>query len=170
MKKTLQIFFLIFLSSFLNSLSYATPNIVFLDIEYAVNNSNIGKKLLSDLKKIQNEEINKLKIIGDSLKKKDDEINKVKNVISKKELEDKIRLLKKEVNEYNLQKNATQKKFNTDKNNRQDELVKQINPLIIKYMSDNSIDLIINKQIVYLGKSELDITNDILKLINESFK
>jgi len=37
-------------------------------------------------------------------------------------------------------------------------------------MNDNSIDLIISKQIVYLGKSELDITNDILKLINESFK
>ena len=37
-------------------------------------------------------------------------------------------------------------------------------------MNDNSIDLIVDKQIVYLGKSEIDITNEILKLINESFK
>jgi len=170
MKKIIQIFFLIFSFSFLNSFSYADTNIVFLNIEYAVNNSNIGKKLLNELKKIQNEEIDRLKIIENDLKKKDNEINKVKNIISKKELENKITILKKEVNEYNINKNATQKKFNTNKSKRQDELINQINPLIIKYMNDNSIDLIVNKQIVYLGKSELDITNDILKLINESFK
>ena len=68
MKKIIQIFILIFLCSFSNS--YAASNIVFLNIEYAVNNSNIGKKLLSDLKKIQAEEINKLKIIEEDLKKK----------------------------------------------------------------------------------------------------
>jgi len=168
MKKIIQIFILIILCSFSNS--YAASNIVFLNIEYAVNNSNIGKKLLSDLKKIQAEEINKLKIIEDDLKKKDNEINKVKNIISKDELENKIKSLKKEINEYNIKKDEIEINFNNNKNKRQDDLIKQINPLIIKYMNDNSIDLIISKQIVYLGKSELDITNDILKLINESFK
>jgi Skp family chaperone for outer membrane proteins len=135
-----------------------------------VNNSNIGKKLLKDLQKIQKEEISKLKILEDDLKKKDTEINKVKNIISKEELENKIKLLKKEINEYTMKKDEIEIKFNNNKNKRQEDLIKQINPLIIKYMSDNSIDLIISKQIVYLGKSERDITNDILQLINESFK
>jgi Skp family chaperone for outer membrane proteins len=135
-----------------------------------VNNSNIGKKLLNDLQKIQKEEISKLKMLEDDLKKKDTEINKVKNIISKEELENKIKLLKKEINEYNIKKDEIEIKFNNNKNKRQEDLIKQINPLIIKYMSDNSIDLIISKQIVYLGKSERDITNDILQLINESFK
>tara|TARA_Y100000389_G_scaffold5329_1_gene5050 strand:- start:426 stop:938 length:513 start_codon:yes stop_codon:yes gene_type:complete len=170
MKKKIQIFFLIFFCSLFSSFSHASPNIVFLDIEYAVNNSNIGKKLLSDLQKIQNEEVSKLKILEDDLKKKDSEINKVKNIISKEELENKIKLLKKEINVYNIKKDEIEIKFNNNKSKRQDDLIKQINPLIIKYMSDNSIDLIISKQIVYLGKTELDITNDILKLINESFK
>ena len=170
MKQKIQICFLIFFFSLFSSFAYSSPNIVFLDIEYAVNNSNIGKKLLSDLQKIQNEEVSKLKILEDDLKKKDTEINKVKNIVSKEELENKIKLLKKEINKYNIKKEEIEVKFNNNKNKRQDDLIKQINPLIIKYMNDNSIDLIISKQIVYLGKSELDITNDILKLINESFK
>jgi len=170
MKKKIQICFLIFFCYLFSSFAHASSNIVFLDIEYAVNNSNIGKKLLNDLQKIQKEEISKLKILEDDLKKKDTEINKVKNIISKEELENKIKLLKKEINEYNIKKDEIEIKFNNNKNKRQEDLIKQINPLIIKYMSDNSIDLIISKQIVYLGKSERDITNDILQLINESFK
>ena len=170
MKKIIQIIFFIFFHNLFNSLAYGTSNIVFLDIEYAVNNSNVGKNLLNDLKKIQIKESNKLKIIENDLKKKDNEINKVKNIISKIELEKKIDILKKEINDYNIKKNTTQKTFNATKNKRQDDLIKKINPLIIKYMNDNSIDLIVDKQIVYLGKSEIDITNEILKLINESFK
>ena len=170
MKKIIQIIFFIFFNNLFNSLAYGTSNIVFLDIEYAVNNSNVGKNLLNDLKKIQIKESNKLKIIENDLKKKDNEINKVKNIISKIELEKKIDILKKEINDYNIKKNTTQKTFNATKNKRQDDLIKKINPLIIKYMNDNSIDLIVDKQIVYLGKSEIDITNEILKLINESFK
>ena len=170
MKKIIKIIFFIFFHNLFNSLAYGTSNIVFLDIEYAVNNSNVGKNLLNDLKKIQIEESNKLKIIENDLKKKDNEINKVKNIISKIELEKKIDILKKEINDYNIKKNTTQKTFNATKNKRQDDLIKKINPLIIKYMNDNSIDLIVDKQIVYLGKSEIDITNEILKLINESFK
>ena len=37
-------------------------------------------------------------------------------------------------------------------------------------MSDNSIELILSKKSVYLGKTELDITENILKIINENFK
>ena len=62
------------------------------------------------------------------------------------------------------------KKFIANKNKQLDELLKKINPLIIEYMSDNSIELILSKKSVYLGKTELDITENILKIINENFK
>ena len=56
-----------------------------------------------------------------------------------------------------------------DKNNKLDELFKKINPLIIEYMDDNSIDMIIGKNSVYLAKSNLDITKNIIELINKNF-
>ena len=115
-------------------------------------------------------ETNKLKLIEESLKKKDNEIRKVKNIISKDELESKISILKKEINSYNLKKEEIQKKFTIDKNLKLDELIKKINPLISKFMEDNSIELILSKKIVYLGKTELDITNEIVELINNNYK
>ena len=146
--------------------SYAENSIVFLDIEKAVNDSNIGKKILTDLNNTRLNEINKLKIIEKKLKDKDIEINKVKNIISKEELEIKVNDLRNEINQFNQKKDEIQKNFISNKNKQLDELFKKINPLIIQYMDDNSIDMIIGKNNVYLAKSTLDITEKIILLIN----
>ena len=159
--------FLIFFSFF--SKSYSEDKIVFLDVEFAVNNSNIGQKILNNLNETRKNEINKLKKIEEELKGKDKEINNVKNIISKEELDKKIKEFKKDIEKFNLRKNEIQKKFVKDKNNKLDELFKKINPLIIEYMDDNSIEMIIGKNNVYLAKSNLDITKDIIELINKNF-
>ena len=162
------LFFLLFFS--FHSKSFSDEKIVFLDIEFAVNNSNIGKKALNNLNEIRKNEINKLKKIEEELKVKDQDINNVKNIISKDELDKKIKEFKKEIEKFNAKKNQIQKQFAKDKNNKLDELFKKINPLIIKYMDDNSIEMIIGKNNVYLAKSNLDITKDIIELINKNFK
>tara|TARA_B100002019_G_C21247515_1_gene589221 strand:+ start:983 stop:1495 length:513 start_codon:yes stop_codon:yes gene_type:complete len=159
--------FLIFFSFF--SKSYSEDKIVFLDVEFAVNNSNIGQKILNNLNEIRKNEINKLKKIEEQLKDKDQEINNVKNIISKEELDKKIKEFKKDIEKFNLRKNEIQKKFVKDKNEKLDELFKKINPLIIEYMDDNSIDMVIGKNSVYLAKSNLDITKNIIELINKNF-
>jgi len=162
------LFLLIF---FLTQYSIAySKNIVFLDFEFAITNSNIGKKTLDNLEKINSEENEKLKIIEQSLNKKNEEINNLKNIVSKEEIEKKINEFQKEIKKFNIEKNKVQKKFIANKNKQLDELLKKINPLIIEYMSDNSIELILSKKSVYLGKTELDITENILKIINENFK
>ena len=162
------LFLLIF---FLTQFSIAySKNIVFLDFEFAITNSNIGKKTLDNLEKINSEENEKLKIIEQSLSKKNEEINNLKNIVSKEEIEKKINEFQEEIKKFNIEKNKVQKKFIANKNKQLDELLKKINPLIIEYMSDNSIELILSKKSVYLGKTELDITENILKIINENFK
>ena len=40
----------------------------------------------------------------------------------------------------------------------------------MKYMDDKSIDLILSKKIIYLGNTNFDITEEVLKLINLNFK
>ena len=162
------LFLLIF---FLTHYSIAySKNIVFLDFEFAITNSNIGKKTLDNLEKINSEENEKLKIIEQSLNKKNEEINNLKNIASKEKIEKKIKEFQEEINKFNIEKNKVQKKFIANKNKQLDELLKKINPLIIEYMSDNSIELILSKKSVYLGKIELDITENIIKIINENFK
>tara|TARA_B100000989_G_scaffold226519_1_gene173703 strand:- start:467 stop:973 length:507 start_codon:yes stop_codon:yes gene_type:complete len=164
--KVLIIFFLI---TFFNFSAYGENQIVLLDLDYAVSNSNVGKKILQNLNKTRLKEIEKLKIIESNLVKKEKEINKVKNIISKEELNSKISEFKKEIKDFNSQKDQIQKKFLNDKNNQLEELLKKINPLIIKFMDDNSIEMIISKSNVYLAKTKLDITKNIIELINKNF-
>ena len=164
--KFLIIFFLI---TFFNISAHGENQIVLLDLDYAVSNSNVGKNILSNLNKTRLDEIEKLKIAESRLIKKEEEINKIKNIISKEELKNKITDFQKEIKDFNLQKDQIQKKFLNEKNKELEELLKKINPLIIKFMDDNSIEMIISKSNVYLAKTKLDITKNIIELINKNF-
>lgn len=158
-----------FFITFFNISVYGESQIVLLDLDYAVSNSNVGKKILQNLNKTRLEEIDKLKIVEKSLVKKEQEINKIKNIISKEELNSKISEFQKEIKDFNSQKDQIQKKFLNDRNKELDELLKKINPLIIKFMDDNSIEMIISKSNVYLAKTKLDITKNIIELINKNY-
>ena len=53
------------------------------------------------------------------------------------------------------------------KKKKTNEFVKKINKILLKYSEDNSISLILLKKNIIIGKSELDISMDIVKLVNE---
>ena len=158
-----------FLITFFNISAYGENQIVLLDLDYAVSNSNVGKNILQNLNKTRLKEIEKLKLVESRLIKKEQEINKIKNIISKEELNSKISEFQKEIKDFNVKKDQIQKKFLNDKNKELEELLKKINPLIIKFMDDNSIEMIISKSNVYLAKTKLDITKNIIELINKNF-
>ena len=48
--------------------------------------------------------------------------------------------------------------------------VQQLNSILSSYTVENSIDLIIKKKDIIIGKSSLDITEDIMKIFNNKVK
>ena len=50
-----------------------------------------------------------------------------------------------------------------------EKFLKDINPLIQEYMKNNSIDLVLEKNNIFIGNKNKDITNDIIKIINKNF-
>ena len=50
------------------------------------------------------------------------------------------------------------------------EILKHINEILTKYSQDKSISLIIEKKNVVIGKTDLDVTSDILSLLNKKVK
>jgi len=48
-------------------------------------------------------------------------------------------------------------------------LLNKINPIIEKYMIENNIDLMLKKENVYISKTEYDVSNIIINLINNNF-
>ena len=98
-----------------------------------------------------------------------DEENKIKktqNIISEDELKSKISNLKKELNSFNKKKKDIFKKFDDEKNKQLNMFFQKITPIIENYMADNSINLLLEKKNIFIGKSNIDITEDILILIN----
>ena len=50
------------------------------------------------------------------------------------------------------------------------ELLKNLNPIIADYMKENKILLVLDKKGILLGDTGLDITSDIIKILNKELK
>ena len=163
-----KIFFVIIF--ILNSpLVYSAENTVFVDIDYVLNNSTLGKLIYKDLENINKKNITQLEEKEKLIKKKKDEINKTKNVTSKEKLDQDILLFNKEVEKYRIEKDELIKNFQQIKKTKLDDFMNKINPIIQKYMNENSIDIVLEKKQIFIGNINKDISNDIIKLIEKKF-
>ena len=152
------------------SSAYSSGNTVFLDIDYVLNNSNLGKSIYIELEKLNTSNIKKLSIKENLLKEKKLAIDKTKNISSKEKLEEDISIFNKEVEIYRLEKNKLLEDFKNKKKKELDQFLIKINPLIQEYMKKNSIDIVLEKNQIFIGNSLKDVSNDIINLINKNFK
>lgn len=145
--------------------SYAN-NVVYLDIQFLINNSNLGKVYKEELLVIQNKLKSELKSKEDLIKKKEIELNNQKNVLKQKEFEKKLKDLDNLIIDYRTYSNKEKKKINKQKKTYSDKIIKLINPLLTTYVEKNNIKIVIEKKNVLIGIKTLDITNEILKILN----
>ena len=75
-----------------------------------------------------------------------------------------------EIKTYNENRKKTIKDFNILKAETTDKFMKMINSIFIKYSNDKSISMIFDKKNMIIGKSELDITDEIIKIVNNEIK
>ena len=167
--KFLRFLFLIFFILFSQNV-FAENKIVFIDIDFLMKNSNIGKLSLKKLEELNNKNVNLLKGNEKDLKEKENTLLQKKNIISKEEFENEIKILKTQINEFKTNKDNMVKDFNTLKVKELNTVLEKFNKKIQEYMSQNSIDIVLNKNNIFIGKVTSDITNDILIEINKEFE
>ena len=68
---------------------------------------------------------------------------------------------------YNEEKKIILKEFKNTQNSELKIFFEKINPFLLSYMSEKSIDLLIEKKNIFIGKSNIDITRDILQIIDK---
>ena len=154
---------------FSNSL-YAETNIVYLDLNIIYNETKVGKLIFTELEKIQKNNISNFKKNEESLKKEEQKIFSQKNILSEEEYEKKILSFNKQVDKYKSNRN---KSINELKNKRVksiNKLSKSVNKILAEYSDEKKISFIIPKKNIIIGKSELDITNDILIIVDKKVK
>ena len=79
-------------------------------------------------------------------------------------------MLNNEVKEYNLKK----KNFNNEIDKKKIQYTKivlnSLNPIVSKYVEENSISIVLPKKNLIIAKKELDITTVIMNLLNNELK
>ena len=157
---------LLFVFLFLINPVNSDEKISFIDMDKVISTSNPGLSILKQLKNINNKNSAILNKEENQLKEKEKKLITQKNIISEADFQNKVNELKSEVNMYNINRKKMIEKFNQSKVENTNNLLKLINPILTKYSNKNKISIILQKKNLIIGKSELDITDEIIKIIN----
>ena len=157
---------LIILFLFMQSNLFSSE-IFYVDMQYILENSKINANLKKDFQskeKDLNKEILEFKVLTE---KSEQELIAKKNILSQENLNNEISLLKDKIQ-------RTQEIFTTKEQEilklKKDYLnssLKTITEKIIDYANQNSIKIILDKKLVLIGDRELDITKEILNIIDK---
>ena len=163
MKKISLFFFFFFLNNFL----YANEKVVYLDVNFLLTESEVGKYVNSNLKKITDDNNELFKSLEKELKLDEEKLLAQQNILKKEDYDKKLSELRNKFKLYQDKKNSKNKELNLLRNNAGNTILKNINEIMTEYSKKNSISLVIQKQSIIIGKTELDVTNNILELLNK---
>ena len=168
MKNFLLIFIIFF---FFNSYSLSEENkIVYIDMDLLISKSLAGKSINNQIKSQNKNNLEKFKKIESDIKNEDEDISNKKNILSEDEYKKLVSQLNKKIKNYrvmvseNVDKNIKLKISATKK------LIKKLNPILSDYSEKNSISIILQKRDIIIGKNSLNITDDIIKILDENVK
>ena len=141
--------------------------IAIINIDYVIQNSNIGKKFLSNIKSQDQKNLDNLKNKNIFLQELESSIKKKKNIISSEAYDKEVLEFNKKFQEFSNEKNQIVKEFNDFKQKELENLFKIINPIINDYMEQNSVKMLFDSKNIFMSANELNLTEAILKKIND---
>ncbi len=165
--KLFKLLIFIFLFLLFNISKINAEQIVYINMEKIMKQSKAGKHIIDKISKSNEKNINKFKKIEEDLKKQEQDLISKKNVMSQNEFQTKLDDLKKKISEYrskrqNIIQESTKKRVQASA-----EFSQKIKPILGDYAAKNNISIIVQKKNIIMGKKELDITDDVLKIVDE---
>ena len=148
------------------NIAFCNEKIQFIDMDRVISTSNSGVSIIEQLNKLNKENILFFNKEEKIFKEKEIKLISQKNIISETDLKNKVNELKTEINAYNQKKNKMINNFKMLKVDNTKKLSKSINEILVEYSKDNSISFILKKKDLVIGKTELDITDEIIKIVN----
>lgn len=170
MKNILKIFITLFLMSYFYSSNLLANDVYFIDYSKVMNESIAGKKAQETLKKLLNSSNKKFNDTAKKLKEEENKIIGQKNVLSKDDYKKKADELRKKVFALNKDRDKSIKNIATKRKKAGDEMLKNLNPILGKYMEDNNITVVIDKKHVLMGNKKFEITSQIIEILNKNLK
>ena len=128
--------------------------------------SKAGKTAIEKINKQKKKDINKFRKIEEDLKAQEIDLINKKNVLSSEEFNKKIESLTKKINDYRKLRQEAIDSSTKNRLNASADFANKIKPILAEYAGENNIDMVIQKKNIIMGKSNLDITNEILKIVD----
>ena len=169
MKKLSKIFLILsFLTLYNQNLSAELP--FYLDFKFILNESIAGKKAQKDLKNKLENGLSDLSKKEKNLQSEEKKIIAQKKLISEDEYKKKVNELRKKVIDLQKAKKNLLDTVAKQRSKARSELLRNLNPLIKKYMEEKKIRYVMDKKTLILADESLDITQDIVKRLNDKIK
>ena len=142
----------------------------FLDFKYILNNSEAGKKAQTTLKNKLDKGIKSLKEKEKTIQNEEKKIIQQKKVLSPEEYKKQVSELRLKVSSLQKERNKLLETVSKQRAKARNELLKNLNPVIKKYMQEKKIRYVMDKKSLILADENLDITKDIIALLNKELK
>ena len=169
--RTFKLFVLIiFCFLILTKLSYSNDKIAILDIDSLLERTTYGKNIINELNIINENNLKSLKKIENKIKLDQESLKSQKNLLSEEELNIKINKLNSDIKEFQIKKKNLVNDFNKKKNDKLDQFFKIILPEIEKYINENNINLVLDKKNIFIANRNNNITDEVVKIIDEKLK
>ena len=166
-KKFFFIFILLIISS---NLFASNSKIVFIDMEKLLNNSIVGKSVNKKISSIiEKNKLEKEKLEND-IKVDDEKINSQKNILNDEEIKKMINDLNLKIKNYQKIIKQHKKSVQKIKVNSSAIILENLKPILSDYSDRNSISMVLQKKDVIIGKNRLNITDDIIKILDKKLK
>ena len=162
--------FIIILTFLKIEIAFANEKIAFIDLNFIINNSVAGTSINTFINNLSKERNNYFKVIENEIKKDENELISKKNIIEESIYNKKVNEIKIRINDYKLERQKFNKNLNEKKIKYNNLLLKKLNPIISNYVDKNSITMVLPKKMIIIGKKDLDITRQILEMLDKSIK
>ena len=135
-----------------------------------MNNSIVGKHINTIIDNEQKKISEKFTNEEKELRNKENKLLGQKNILKKEEYQSQFIKLQNEVKTYNKKRKKILDELNKKKVQSSKKVFEKLNPILTDYMKTNSISLILRKKDIIVGKKSLDITSDIIELLNKEIQ
>ena len=90
--------------------------------------------------------------------------------MSKENFDKEVLLFKEKADEFKEDQFKMTEDFNNYKKKELDGILSKISPIINAYMEKKSVKILLDSKNILIGRSNLNLTNEVLKEINEKIK
>ena len=153
---------------FTHNLKAEVPH--FLDFKLILNQSDAGKKAQLALKSKLEKGIKSINNKQKKIQEEEKKIIEQKKIIAPEEYKKQVSALRSKVSALQKERSSLLEDIAKKRSKARKELLKNLNPIVENYMKEKKIRVVLDKKNILLGDETLDITKDIMSLLNKKLK